>query len=251
LKRAAAFALALLAGNLRAAEPIAAFPPAPDSSEWSRLLQKYVDDRVLVAYAKWKSNAEDSRALDRYLARFSEADGNSSPDARVAILVNAYNAFIIRAVLDHYPVDSVRSIPGVFTSATRAFGGRRVSLDDMEHTAVAIGGYRVHALIVCASRSCPPLDRQAVDTRQLPARETDRMRVWMSSPERYRFEPERNTVRLPKYFDWYRSDFEKEGVPAVLSAYAPGQYRRWLAAGGFRVEYLDYDWSLNDGKAAR
>jgi hypothetical protein len=207
-----------------------------------------VDDRGNVAYSKWKSTAEDSRALDHYLAAFSANGWDSSPNARVATLVNAYNAFIVRAVLDHYPVDSVRSIPGVFTSAVHPFGGRTVSLDDIEHTAVAIGGYRVHALIVCASRSCPPLDRRPVDARTLPAREIERMRAWISRPELYRFEPERNTVRLPKYFDWYRSDFAKEGIPAVLAADAPDQYRRWLAAGGFRIEYLDYDWALNDGR---
>jgi hypothetical protein len=72
------------------------------------------------------------------------------------------------------------------------------------------------------------------------------MRVWMARPDLCRFERERNVAKLPKYFDWYRSDFERAGIPFVLSTYAPERFRQWLAGGTFKVEYLDYDWSLNE-----
>ncbi|MGH9441112.1 MAG: DUF547 domain-containing protein [Thermoanaerobaculia bacterium] len=234
-----------------AEKPITSFPLPLDSGGWTRLLRKNVDDRGLVDYSAWKSSREDLQALDAYLEKFASPGGRPSPAEKIALLINAYNAFIVRTVLDHFPTDSIRSIPGAFTSKTHALGGRRCSLDEIEHTAVALGGYRVHATIVCASKSCPPLDRRAYEASDLVTHEEDRMRAWMARSDLYRFEPAKNVAWLPKYFVWYRSDFEKEGIPAVLSAYAPGQYRRWLAAGGFRIEYLDYDWALNDVSARR
>lgn len=237
----------LLATPLLGAEhPVTSFPPPFDSSDWTRLLEKHVDDRGLVSYASWKKNAADSRALDVYLAKFAAPGGSPSADEKVALLANAYNAFIARTILEHYPIAGIRSIPGAFTAESHGIGGEKYSLDEIEHTAVALGGYRVHAILVCASKSCPPLDRRAYSAEGLSAREDDRLRAWMSRSDLYRFEPEKNLAKLPMYFDWYRADFEKPGVVKVLSAYAPSRYRAWLARGGFRIEYMDYDWTLNE-----
>lgn len=244
-------AVLLSAAVGRAETAVTTFPPALDSSAWTSLLQKYVDERGLVAYARWKEDAADRKRLSDYVAAFARPGGEPGDAARVALLINAYNAFMIETILDHYPVDSIRSIRGGFTAEAHAFGGRDYSLDEIEHTAVRLGGYLVHATMVCASRSCPPLDRRAFEAAGLVAHESERMRAWMARPDLYRFEPERNLARLPRYFDWYRSDFEKAGVPGVLARFAPPQYRDWLLAGKFQIEYLPYDWSLNDLQPAR
>jgi hypothetical protein len=208
-----------------------------------------VDERGLVAYAAWKGDAADRKRLAAVLAELGDAGTAPSDDAKLASLFNAYNAFIVETVLDRYPVDSIRSIPGAFTARTHRFGGRLCSLDEIEHTAVALAGYRAHAAMVCASRSCPPLDRRAFEAAGLSARLDERMRVWLARPDLWQFDPASNLVRAPRYLDWYRRDFERAGVPRVLSEYAPSRYREWLSRGGFRLEFLDYDWTLNDRKA--
>jgi len=247
-RRAALFVALALAAAARGAEsPVATFPAPFDSAPWGELLARYVDARGLVAYARWKDDSADRGKLSRYLARFgAPASPSVTDDEKVAMLVNAYNAFIVAAVLDHYPVDGIRSIPGAFTEKTHDIGGVLHSLDEIEHTAVRLGGYRVHAAIVCASRSCPPLDRRPFAASDLSAHEEERMRAWMARDDLYRFEPAANAVFLPRYFDWYRADFEKAGVARVLSASAPREFREWLSRGRFRVEFLDYDWRLND-----
>ena len=244
---AAGVALLLAAAASGADRPVTTFPPAFDSAEWTALLSKYVDGRGLVDYAAWKADAADRRRLAAYLGRFgARGEREAMTDAgRIAVLVNAYNAFIVETILAHYPVDSIRSIPGAFTAKEHRIGGVRYSLDEIEHTAVRLGGYRVHATIVCASRSCPPLDRRAYEASDLFAHADARMEAWMARPDLYRFDPEADVVRLPKYFDWYRSDFEKEGIPAVLARHAPARHRAWLSRGRFRTAFLDYDWSLN------
>jgi hypothetical protein len=241
-----AFVLAA-SGALGAEKSVTTFPAPFDSAPWGSLLSKYVDAGGLVSYARWKANAADRGSLTRYLAQFGgPATPAAGVDERVAMLINAYNAFIVETVLDRYPVDGIRAIPGSFTAQTHGIGGAFYSLDEIEHTAVRLGGYRLHAALVCASRSCPPLDRRAFSAADLAAHEHERMRAWMARSDLYRFEPDKNIVFLPKYFDWYRADFKGIGVARVLAADAPERYRSWLARGAFTVEFLDYDWSLND-----
>jgi hypothetical protein len=250
LRRGAALPGALVlavSGALGAEKPVTTYPAALDSAPWGALLAKYVDAEGLVFYARWKADAGDRRRLAAYLAQLAPGSSAALADSdKVAILINAYNAFIIADVLGRYPVDGIRSIPGAFTAESHAIGGARYSLDEIEHTAVRLGGYRVHAALVCASRSCPPLDRRPYAAADLAAHEEERMRAWMARSDLYRFEPAKNTVFLPKYFDWYRADFDAAGVARVLSAYAPERYREWLTHGAFRIELLDYDWRLND-----
>jgi len=242
---------ALAAASAGAETPIVSFPGVSSSGEWTALLQKYVDERGLVAYARWKTDAADRRRLAAVLAAVRDAGPEPSPDQKLASLFNAYNAFIVETILDRYPVDSIRSIPEAFTAKTHPFGGRLCSLDEIEHAAVALGGYRAHAAMVCASRSCPPLDRRAFAADGLSARLDERMRAWLSRPDLWQFDPSKNVVRAARYLDWYRVDFDRAGIARVLSTYAPPEYRAWLARGGFRIDYLDYDWSLNDRTAGR
>jgi hypothetical protein len=246
--RPAALVSFLLTATVVCAEKtVSTFPLPFDASEWTSMLGKYVDARGLVAYGRWKSDATDRKRLSAFLAKFGRLGGASlEPDQKIAILVNAYNAFIIETVLDRYPVESIRAIPSAFTREDHAIGGGSYSLDAIEHTAVKLGGFRVHATMVCASRSCPPLVRRAYEASDLSAREDERMRAWMARGDLYRFEPAKNTVYAPKYFDWYKSDFEKAGIPTVLSTYAPERYRGWLALRRFKIEFLEYDWGLND-----
>jgi hypothetical protein len=242
-------AAALFASLAAAETPVVAFPRTSSPEDWTALLAKYVDERGLVAYARWKNDAGDRRRLAAVLAAARDAGPEPSPDAKLALLINSYNAFIVETILERYPVDSIRSIPGAFTAETHPFGGRLCSLDEIEHAAVALGGYRAHAAMVCASRSCPPLGRRAFTPDGLSARLDERMRAWLSRNDLWQFDPAKNLVRAPRYLDWYRADFERAGVARVLAAYAPAEFGPWLARGGFRVEYLGYDWALNDRTA--
>ena len=230
---------------------VAVFPSGVDDAPWTRLLEKYVDGRGLVDYARWKAADADRRTLADFREGLGRAGTPASEEENLADLVNAYNAGIIGTILDHYPVDSIRSIPGAFSERSHRFGGETFSLDEIEHTAVALGGYRMHALMVCGARSCAPLDRKACSAADLSARADARMRAWMSRPDLYKFDRAHAIVQVPKYFEWYRADFEKAGIPAVLARYGPAADREWLAAGKFQTQILEYDWALNEQKAPR
>jgi hypothetical protein len=131
--------------------------------KYDRFLKKYVNEQGLVNYGAWKQNKADLAALEDYLKQFAQKPDNPAQDnEKAASLVNAYNAFMLRWILSNYPTESVWSLKDSFAAKRNEIGGRKVSFDDIEHGALRpLIGYRAHAVLVCAARSCPPLQRFA------------------------------------------------------------------------------------------
>jgi hypothetical protein len=57
---------------------------------------------------------------------------------------------------------------------------------------------------------------------------------------------EGGVLQASKIFEWYRDDFVS-GIVAFFLKYAEGDLKRRLEANKaqVKVDYLDYDWSLN------
>lgn len=210
-------------------------PRGVNHAPYDRLLQRYVDDRGQVNYRAWKDNAEDVQALRAYTAQFA-ATGQTT-DA--ASLINAYNALTIQWVLDHYPVNSIKDTDNPWSAKRHRVGGRAVSLDEIEHDTLRPRvGYRVHAVLVCAAKSCPPLRAGAFTADDLDRQLDDAMRRWLARADLNRFLPAENHLELSKLFDWYATDFGDLRV--VLARYAPA------VCPDCRVSHRSDDWSLNE-----
>jgi hypothetical protein len=220
-----------------------------DPSDWDRLLKKYVDERGLVAYEKWKASPGDLAALDGYLAKLGAQPKPAATGKDLAAsLVNAYNAFAIRWILQNYPTPSIRSLDDSFTDRRHRLGGRAVSLDEIEHATLRpLVGFRVHAAVVCAARSCPPLSREAYDAKWLDLQLDRVMRQWLSRDDLNRFLPLEKKAEISSIFRWFAEDFEKAGgLRGVLKHYARFEETSFLESPELRIEYLLYDWGLND-----
>jgi hypothetical protein len=261
-RTAGAFCLALLATvwitACRNGDSPVSIAAGIDHSAWDRLLGKYVDDRGLVDYSRWKADGADRRALADYLGRIAAparetAEGNEA----AASLINAYNALVIAWILDddHYPTPSIRHLPGPFSRPRHTVAGRLVSLDAIEHETLRPQlGFLTHGALVCAARSCPPLARKAYRADRLTNDLAFALRRWLDRPDLNEFLPYQNRVRISKIFDWYGSDFEKApgGLRGILSLYAPARYQAFLAKARYKTRYMPYDWGLNDqGPAGR
>ncbi len=254
-------AAAVLAATLFAAcrlVPRAEAAPVPipagvDHTEWDRLLKAYVDDRGLVAYARWKANTSDRDALKRYLAGFAATGTPAQGNELAASGINAYNAFTIAWVLDNYPTGSIRVLKDSFAAQRHVIGGKKVSLDDIEHrTLRTLVGYRVHAALVCAARSCPPLRQEAWRAEGIDAQLDAAMARWLAREDLNRFDPSRGRAQVSKIFDWFKDDFDRAGgVPAILQRHGPPSARETAAVGDIDIDHLDYDWSLNDQDVSR
>ncbi len=144
-----------------------------DHDEFDRLLKKYVNEQGLVNYGGWKQNAADLSALDEYLHQFAaKADNAAQGNEKAASLVNAYNAFVLQWILKNYPTESIWQLKDSFSGKRNDVGGRKVALDDIEHGSLRpLIGYRAHAVLVCAARSCPPLQRFAYSSDKFDEQE--------------------------------------------------------------------------------
>jgi hypothetical protein len=216
---------------------------------YDRLLKKYVDQNGLVAYGKWKENAEDRKTLTTYLEQFGAGGGsNASGNERYASLVNAYNALVIDWILQNYPTESIWALKDSFKARRHKVGGVTVSLNDIENSALRPEfGYRTHAVLVCAARSCPPLQHSAYNSGQLEEQVEHAYRTWLSRPDLNEFSPDKNEADVSSIFKWFKSDFEKAGgVKAILVKYAPAPATLLLQKPDCKITHKTYNWGVND-----
>lgn len=220
-----------------------AWPTEMDHSAWDALLKRYVNAQYLVDYSAWKSGGLPE--LDSYLARIAAPWPNDlSGEARKATLIDAYNALTVRWILKNYPVASIWRTHHPFTEVRHQLNGAAISLDAIEGELRNMGDPRIHAALVCAARSCPPLRREAYTAERLDRQLDANVRDWLSMPDRNQFISEKHKAEVSMIFKWYKADFEKNGgsVEAFLAKYVP-------LPKGVTLKYKPYHWGLNDASA--
>jgi hypothetical protein len=255
--RAAGLALACALSLAARGAPAAGF----DSALLSELLARHTREVADTAGVRvdYRGVAADP-AWPRLLASLAEADPDALADRaeRLALWINAYNALAIDLVARRPGVASIRDLGSwlrpVWDREAGRVGGRPRSLGEIEHAILRpLGEPRIHAAIVCASVSCPPLRREPYDAARLDAQLDDQMRRFLASPEKgLRIDEAARSVWLSRVFDWFEEDFAAAGgALAFASRFAPEPARRWLAAHpDARLRWLPYDWSLNSLAAA-
>ena len=224
-------------------------PSNIDHSRWSALLREYVDERGLIDYGRWKKSEADLRRLDDYLAQFAqESEPAAVGTEETAGLINAYNAFTIHWILRNYPTESIRELDQSWTNERYTIGGNKVSLGQIEHQHLRPAiGWKAHAVLVCAARSCPPLRRSAFSAATLDAEIDDAYRIWLSRPDLNSFDHSKRRIEISAIFDWFEEDFIEEAtIERILVRYGPEKYREVIVSGRYRIEYKEYHWGLND-----
>jgi hypothetical protein len=205
-----------------------------------------VDYPAIAASADWRRLVDSLAAADTAALRTREQ--------KLAFWIDAYNILAIDVVARHYPIASIRDVGSllrpVWKRPAGAVAGRTVTLDEIEHQIVRpIGDPRTHAVVVCASTSCPALPREPLTAERLDTQLDAAMRQWMADPDKgLRIDRAANAVRLSKIFDWFEQDFAAAGgVIAFAARYAPDADRNWLRehGAGARIDYFDYDWAVN------
>lgn len=197
----------------------------------------------------------DGIRADPAFARFVASLGNAEPadledrNAELAFLINAYNALAIQGILDGYSPATRLSRRAFFRDREYQLLGQAVTLDDLEQEKLLpLGDPRVHFAIVCSSLSCPRLANRAYRPDQLDRQLDEAARRFINDGTRNRFDAERSQAFLSELFSRYRKDFARDAgsLQKYLSRYAgePG-VAELLAADGFRLRYLDDDWTLN------
>jgi len=196
----------------------------------------------------------DPGPLRRFLARTRDAEPDGwPPEAQIAFWVNVYNARVLDGVIRRPGLGSVLDPGKVLGVPTLAFfrekrvtAGEERSLDDIEH-GILRGRFsepRIHFVLNCASRSCPPLPPRALRGDSLEAALRAATAGFLTDTARNRVPPS-GPLELSHVFKWFRGDFEKSAgsVQGFLVRHWPGEPPPDLATR--RIRWLDYDWSLN------
>ncbi len=229
---------------------------AYDEASLNGLLSKYVSGEGLVDYTAWKASDTDLSALRTFTDELASFDPTSlSEGERLAFWINAYNAFALREVLERYPVETIRprdflGIPerSFFTEEKHVVNGTSYSLDEIENDVLRsqFEEPRIHFAIVCASTSCPELRTEAYTAERLEAQLNEQARSFINDPIRNRYET--STASISKIFDWFEGDFTDAAasVPAYLTSFADEEATAVLESPELDVEYMSYDWGLND-----
>ena len=243
-----AFVLApavVLAGG---AELVANVPAKINHDSYDRLLRKYVDIRGLIDYEGWKQNGRDLALLDDYLRQFARRGHPARGRERQASLINGYNAFVIRWILQNFPVESIWRTDKPFVKMRHEVNGTLVSLDEIEKDSlIPLIGWKTHAVLVCAARSCPPLQRYAYRSDRLDEQIARAHRVWLGRRDLNNYVPERNRVEISPIFKWYSVEYvPPSDVRNILEKFGPWEFKKFLSGEGYKIKYKAYDWGLND-----
>ena len=230
------------------------------SAAFLDLVGRYlVDDGKRVDYDAWKDNKQDVSAFDDYIDMLARVSPLNHPeqfpraaDAR-SYWINAYNALVLHAVLEYWPLDSVRDVKlslssrvvpgkGFFYDRKVVLGGRETNLYDFEKEVLKKQkDPRLHFALNCASESCPVLRTWEWTDERLDTA----AREFVNKPENVIVE--NGALQVSRIFKWYKKDFPAE-LAAYLEGYADpplaGQLRQ-ASAESYPVRYRKYDWSLN------
>ena len=226
-----------------------------DHSTFDALLASFVDTDGFVDY---EGLAVRRGELERYLESLgATAFDELGRDAKLALLINAYNAFTLELILDHYPLESIRDIPAAerWKAVRFEIGGRLFSLDQIEHEQIRpmFTEPRIHFALVCAAVSCPPLRREAYMAARLNEQLEAQAEIVHHGERWIRYVPGSGKIALTPLYEWFRGDFDQvAGSILDFAARYRGDLATELATGDRPdVRFLDYDWSLNRQPASR
>jgi hypothetical protein len=226
-------------------------PVAPDVPAFDRILKRYVLADGTVKYAALKAGLDP---LTGFVQQIQAVSPESHPALfpsrayKLAYWINTYNALVLWAMAKEYPEkkDRLNSLLGRYQFFIRMkfkAGGRDFSLNDIETNEIRkqFQEPRIHFAIVCASRSCPWLSRDAFTGEHLEEQLEARTRLFFNQTRNVRFNSAQRELSLSQIFEWYKQDFgdSTEKVLAFI-----GKYRS--VEGKWNLRYIEYDWRIND-----
>ncbi len=216
---------------------------------FDKLLKKHVNEEGWVDYAGWK---KDSVEFNKYLRLLSAHHPNKkhwTKDERLAYWINAYNAFTIELILKHYPLSSIKDIKdgtafinSVWDISFINIEGEEYDLNNIEHNIIRkkFEEPRIHASIVCASRSCPKLRREAFTADKLEMQLQDQMTGFVTDPTRNNI-ISADRAELSKIFKWFSGDFtEDSSLIEFVNRFSDIKLNK-----DAEIDYLDYGWGIN------
>ncbi|HIF50480.1 MAG TPA: DUF547 domain-containing protein [Thiotrichaceae bacterium] len=243
--------------------------------QFDQVLNQAVDEKGLVDYKTLKLQAED---IDAYYQLISQYSPDSHPELfsseqhRLTYWINAYNAAVIKTVLNYYPIKGIEEVKppfpffflpdkmGFFVFQKPIFGKVSTSLYYLENKVIRerFSEPRIHFALNCASRGCPSLPDYAFTGAKLEQQLEQEARRFFSEPRNFRIDCETETIYMSSIMDWYEDDFidwyqlhypeKKATLINFIRLYLSEETASLIEehASAYKIEFIPYDWNLND-----
>ena len=198
-----------------------------------------------VNYKKLKSNTSELDALLEMTNTISVS--TSEAKQFQALWINIYNLNVIKGIVSHYPTKSPLDIAGFFDKTKYSVGGKKITLNDIEHKLLRANfkDPRFHFVLVCAGLGCPPIITEAYTPDKLENQLSRQTKLAINDSNFIRVDKKKKKVEISEIFKWYTEDFTTNGKS--LLDYI-NQYRTTKISDKFKVSYYVYNWNLNEIK---
>ena len=245
---------------------------------YADVLKSCVDDRGMVDYKTLAKKKREIRKLLEELVKLDPNEYNSWPkEDKIAFWINAYNIQMLRIITDNYPIDgsrilnilwgpySIRHIKGIWTDYKFIVMDEEFTLSEIEQRFFhkEFAEPRIFFAISYACLSSPPLRNQPYSGSKLNEQLDEQVKKFLSNPLAFRIDRGQHAVYLSAMFQpgWYGKDFvDKYGTdkkfkaqePATravlnfIANYIPKQDASFLEVENYTINYMNYDWTLND-----
>jgi len=205
-------------------------------------------------YKSRKNAASLYRKILSLLATINP-DSPSSREDKLAFWINTYNIGAIKMIIDHYPVDSIRSrkiswIKNPWKKKVLTVGGKQYSLDEIEHE-ILLGKLKepmVHFSIVCASLSCPNLNPTVYNGANVIEQMETQARSFLRDKKKgLNIDRKKGEIHFSQIFKFDKKTFPKGAKDAVpfIKRFLDQVDSKYLASKNYKIKYLNYNWSLN------
>jgi hypothetical protein len=260
-----------------AASILVAAPHAQESSADAARRKSF--DQVLDLYVRggdvyYRALKSDRGKLDGYVNQLATTTVDKRPrEEQIAFWLNAYDALVLRTVIDHYPIaghsaeypaKSIRQIPGAFERTAHRVAGRSLTLDQIEKEVLpefhdpriyfalgrgAVGGGRLRSEAFVPARLEEQLAEAAAEC--------------VTRAQCAQLDHEAGKMAVSSIFSWHEKEFADayaDKAPAAVANRSPieraavafvfpkllSAERDMIEKNTFQVVYKPFDWTLND-----
>ena len=213
-------------------------PTAQDYKVFDKLLKTYVDPNGRVNY---KMLTKEKTAINQVLDQLQKINTQKlNEKARLAFYINLYNLTSLKVIADNYPIKSIKDIKGgkIWDIGLMVLNGKSYSLNELENQLIR-GQYkepRIHFLINCGAKSCPPLHTEAFTEKNIDELMDKRTRQFINDALSNTITPKQ--IKISKIFDWYQTDFGN--LVSFIN-----RYSKTKVLNNAKISFMDYDWDLN------
>ncbi|WP_299228357.1 DUF547 domain-containing protein [uncultured Psychroserpens sp.] len=186
--------------------------------------------------------SKDPKALNQLVNMAASISVSENDDKTYqAFWINAYNIFVIKGIIENYPIKSPLDKTGFFDKTQHKIAGELITLNDIENKKLRaqFEDARFHFVLVCGAIGCPPLINKAYLPKTLERQLQKQTEIALNNPGFIKVK--KNKVELSEIFKWYKEDFTKNGTEIAYI----NQFRDEKISTKVKVSYYAYNWNLN------